>query len=505
VRRVLLFTLVTQVTQILACGAPALAPPMPPAPVPAVAHDAAIVNDLRATALGTRCTGACPQGLTCLTLTGGYCAAKCGETCGGTCVETPSLGDVCMAACTTDRECRARDGYTCDPAWHACTLPNLAAIVPRQCPTVGPAIDATFDFAEVTARGRDPSAAGSNVAFETETETATEAATATEAETATATEAEAETKRELRIRDSVVTRDRVVADIGDAPALATSKLGTLVAWRAKPNVLISTLGGTATVVSDDCGDCAARPMLASNGAVVYALFGGDDVGLRARKSRDGGGSFEPAFAVARGSSGSAAVDRAGYLHVVTIHGGAHGGYGSAMQAIEYAVNGGAPIVVSGRDEKLPTYFAAPAIAVDDDRHAVWIAYVRGGRDADWELVIAMTRDGGKTWTRSHIGDGCAVHAVPAIAVDAKTGALHVIYYDSDAIPGRIAHAVCSSAGACTVLGAIPAPRFAAFGLGRGGARSLGEHTALVFDRGKLNAYWTQPLVDGVYVMHASGR
>ncbi|HEY1552854.1 MAG TPA: hypothetical protein VGG28_33725 [Kofleriaceae bacterium] len=297
-----------------------------------------------------------------------------------------------------------------------------------------------------------------------------------------------------------MTRDRVLAEGGDAPAIA----GGLVAWRTKTDVRVMPIGGsTPMVVSDDCGDCTARPMLASNGPIVYALFGGEDVGLRARKSRDGGASFEPAVAVARGIFGSAVVDRAGALHIVTIRGGAHGGYGSAMQAIEYAVNGGTPIVVSGRDEKLPTYFAAPAIAVDDARHTVWIAYVRGGRDGDWELVIASTRDRGKTWTRSHIGDGCAVHAVPAVAVDPKSGSLHVVYYDSDAMPGRFAHAVCGAT--CTVLGAIPAPRFAAFGLGRGGARSLGEHTALVFDRGKLNAYWTEPLADGVYVMHASGR
>jgi hypothetical protein len=456
VRAVPLFTL------MVACGAPTTAPPTTP-PVP-IAHDAAIVVDAPpASALGARCTGECPKGLTCLALTGGYCAATCGETCDGACVETPALGDVCMAACTTDRDCRTRDGYTCDPVWHACTLPNLAAIVPRQCPTVGPAIDASFEFAEVVARGRDPSAAGSDVAFEAGA--------------------------------SVATRDRVLAEAADAPAVA----GKLVAWRTKTDVRVSTIG----VVSDDCGDCTARPMLASNGANVYVLFGGEDVGLRARRSRDNGATFEPAFAVARGIFGGAAVDRAGYLHVVTIHGGVHGAYGSAMQAIEYAVNGGAPIVVSGRDDKLPTYFAAPAIAVDDARHVVWIAYVRGGRDADWELVIAMTRDGGKTWTRARIGDGCAVHAVPAIAVDPKTGSLHVVYYDSDAMPGRFAHAVCSTS--CSVLGAIPGPRFAAFGLGRGGARSLGERAALVFDRGKPNAYWTQPLADGVYVMHASGR
>jgi hypothetical protein len=165
-----------------------------------------------------------------------------------------------------------------------------------------------------------------------------------------------------------------------------------------------------------------------------------------------------------------------------------------------------PTIVSLRDERLPTFFAAPAIAVDDDRRRVWIAYVRGGRDAEWDLVIAVTRDGGKTWARTRIGDGCAVHAVPALAVDPRTGLLHATFYDSEAMPGRYAHATCAlgATPTCVVHGAI-SPRFAAFELGRGGPRSLGERAALIFDHDVLHAYWTQPLVDGVHVMHAQSR
>ena len=35
-----------------------------------------------------------------------------------------------MPSCTRDDDCRTDDGDVCDPAWHACVLPNLAAIVP---------------------------------------------------------------------------------------------------------------------------------------------------------------------------------------------------------------------------------------------------------------------------------------------------------------------------------------------------------------------------------------
>jgi len=137
---------------------------------------------------------------------------------------------------------------------------------------------------------------------------------------------------------------------------------------------------------------------------------------------------------------------------------------------------------------------------------VWIAYVSGGRDAVWDLAIAVTRDGGKTWLRTRIGDGCAVHAVPSLAIDPRTGTLHATFYDSEAMPGRYVHATCTLARAasCTVRGAI-SPPFAAFGLDRG-PRGLGDRAALVIDRGVLNAYWTQPLADDrVHVMHARAR
>lgn len=64
---------------------------------------------------------------------GGYCMSNgCGD-CDGACVGT-ATGERCMAACTRDDECRVDEGYICDPAWHACVMPNATAIVPRACP-----------------------------------------------------------------------------------------------------------------------------------------------------------------------------------------------------------------------------------------------------------------------------------------------------------------------------------------------------------------------------------
>ena len=470
-RAVLVFTL------MLACGAPSGGVPPSTAPrvVVAVPVDAAPRPPVR----GSRCTASsCPDGLSCAGLPGGYCASPCGASCDGACVETGTLGELCLAACTRDADCRSRDGYTCDPVWHACSLPNLTAIVPRQCPTVGPPHDASFAPAEAIALGRDPAAAGSAVLFET--------------------------------GGSIASTTGIVAEAAAMPAITATRSGLVAAWKTRTGVVAArSLDHFATprpITADDCGDCTAAPLLASNGTVVYALYGGEDVGLRARRSRDGGATFDPPIAVARGTSAGAVVDRAGVLHVTAIRGGIHGAYGSAMQSIEYIVGSGPPSVVSLRDEQIPTFFAAPALAVDDDRKLAWVAYIHGGRDAEWDLVIAVTRDGGKTWMRTRIADGCAVHAVPALAIDPKTGTLHATFYDSEAMPGRYVRATCTlgSTPVCTVRGAI-SPRFAAFGLGRNGPMSLGERASLVIDRGMLHAYWTQPLVDGVHVMHAQAK
>jgi hypothetical protein len=260
--------------------------------------------------------------------------------------------------------------------------------------------------------------------------------------------------------------------------------------------------------ADECGDCSAPPLLAANGENVYALYGGPDVGLRARRSRDGGATFEPPVAVALGYLGSAVVDRGGALHVVTLTGGVHGGYGSAMQAISYSVALGPASIVSGRDELLPTFFATPSLAVDTTRKRAWVAYLRGGRDAAWDVVIAATRDDGKTWTRTRIGDGCAIHLLPALALDPTTGIVHATFYDTNASPGRYVHATCVLGGAgppaCTVLGAINSQPFTTLDVGRLGPSYLGERAALVVDDAHrmLHAFWAQPFADGIHVVHA---
>src|SRR5579883_808958 len=107
---------------------------------PATTDDTTSAEPSPRAAIGEACAAAsCAPGARCLAWTGGYCATACdadrgcGER-GTACVPTPRLGAVCARACAADDDCRVDDGYLCDATWHACLLPNTAAIVPRRCP-----------------------------------------------------------------------------------------------------------------------------------------------------------------------------------------------------------------------------------------------------------------------------------------------------------------------------------------------------------------------------------
>ena len=211
----------------------------------------------------------------------------------------------------------------------------------------------------------------------------------------------------------------------------------------------------------------------------------------------------PPVTALEGIYGNAVVGSDGRLHIVALNGGPLGAFGSADQKVEYrcrrtpACRSRSRSRSARRDEMLPFFFSNPSVAVDDARHWIYVAYARGGRDAVWDIVIAASKDGGKTWKRQTIGDGCAIHMVPNLALDARTGTLHVAYYDSEGAP-RFAHATCTPGAAkCTVKGAINATPFAALSTERHGTKWIGEYESLVIDdkRRVLHAVWTQP-VDG---------
>lgn len=397
-----------------------------------------------------------------------------------------------MAPCARDADCRRDEGYVCDPDWHACSLPNLAAIVAKHCP--GSALhDPAFADPEPWATGTSPSGALRDTGFIALVTTPQGVAFAPDAPTATG-------------HDVILARgDRYYAAWRDSEAIELADSRDGITWSA-PH----------PIQADD-GSPLGRPLLAAGKGVLYAMYGEGTHGLRVRTSHDGGATFVSTVTPLAGAYGNAIVDDTGILHIVTLNGDANGGYGSAMQTIEYASSRDGqtftpPLVISGRDELLPTYFANPSIAVDPRRKWLYFAYLRGGRDAIWDLVIAATHDGGKTWTRRTLGDNCTIHLVPNLALDPVTGTLHLAYYDNAGTTGRFVHATCTiGATKCTEAGAINTQPFAALPLGRGGANWIGDRESLFVDATHrvVHALWAQPVMENdaivTRVFHASAK
>ncbi|MFT3694597.1 MAG: sialidase family protein [Kofleriaceae bacterium] len=454
-------------------------------------------------------------------------------------MQTPRQGPLCLATCSADSDCRADEGYVCERG--ACTLPNLAIPEP-QIACGGAKQDVAFKNEELLGPGQQPSAvaakpyiamwetsagiasnlvsvranggtttntaatdiAATNIAT-TNSSTANPAATngATTTNTATTNTASA---------NAASTTPTPFASIGHDVVVARDATTIYATWRDSESIQLTSSSDDGAswkqphAVQADDGSELGRPFLAAGKKSLFLLYGDGDHGLRVRVSHDHGATFGPGTTALAGAYGNAVVDDTGALHIVTINGTSLGGYGSAMQTIEYAVSrdDGATFTtrVIATGERLPYYFANPAIAIDNVRKWIYIAFPRGGRDVQWDLLVAASHDAGKTWTRRAIGDGCAIHLVPNLALDGKTGTLHLAYYSTNGGP-RFTHATCEIGAAhCTEWGAINAQPFGAFTLLSRHAPWLGDHEALFIDSTRtLHAFWTQP--SGVF--HATAK
>lgn len=541
------------IVAVAACGAPttALAPPEPSPPprkhvFEAPPPDAGIAMPTPGVR-GAACTAAhaCSAGLTCWPLTGGYCGSRCGlggdDACAaGACVETAD-GDACMAPCAADSDCRVDEGYVCDPAQHACLLPGIAVPAAARCPLVGPAHDAAFSPSEVWTGASDDARLGlaqqapSMVLADDGHPIAVFQTFAGSGASAVLVHA---LNRHSAPPSGGAARsgkagpfDNILVDTREAtratsPRLARDHAGTLYAvWHASNDaggaIALATSSDAGATWSEpreasaaaDCvdGDCFEDPRVAvgpaprgEGGERLYVAYATGTAGLRVRSSRDRGDTWLHDVTALPATASNLAVGNDGRVHVVGLRGSVLASYGSAMQAIEYAVSadGGATfsrrVIVSARDERIPSWFAGPAIVVDDVRGWVYFAYARGGRDAAWDISLAATRDGGKTFVRASLGDGCALHMVPTLALDAATGMLHVGYYDTSGAPGRFAHASCGPGLAkCAPRGAIESDAFAALSLVRHAANAVGDGASLTFDdrRRILHAVWAEPIAD----------
>jgi hypothetical protein len=381
-----------------------------------------------------------------------------------------------MARCERDAECRTAEGYVCDAVWKACVMPNATAIVPRTCPA---------------ARG-----IGRDLAF---------APTTAVVDANQSASAIASDGRVVTVHAALFGPD------ARDPALAHAGGVWFAAWSAGAVMFATSRDGARWSTPVKLDDNAGRPSVIAGAGAVHVMFAHE--GLRVRTSRDGGKTFDAPRTIVAGGYGNATLGADGRLHVAAIDGSPLGAYGSANQRIQYA-NGGKPVTVSRRDEVLPFYFSNPSVAVDARRKWIYVAYVRGGRDARWDLVLAASKDGGATWSRTRIGDDppCAIHMVPNLALDPRTGTLHVAWYDSRGEQPRFAHATCKPGlVGCLQVGRINDVPFATLQAVRGNATWIGESATLLVDdkRRTLHAVWTQPVDDGgkivARVFHAKAK
>jgi hypothetical protein len=417
-------------------------------------------------------------------------------------------GEVCFAKCERDADCRTGEGYFCDAQWKACVIPNTLAIVPRTCPgpsTRDPAFGPAAQLTTASASGAyqlDPAAAltSDGSLFVLATAPGPEGTQLVDTSTRTRTE-KLFVETAAEVPSVSLARDR--KGVLYAVWLDTRRGAQVLFVRSRDD------GRTWSVPipvneTADCADdepCLEQAFVVAGDTIFVGYVAGGAV--RVRASFDEGASFRPPVTALSAIRASATVDAKDRLHVIGVLGGPRtGGYGSASHAITYATSSDAgrtftrPAQLSKRDERLPFYSAVPRLVVDDKRKWLYAIYVRGGRDAVWDLALLASKDNGKTWKRARIGDDCAIHMTPAAALDPKTGALHLGWYDSRGAAGRFAHASCTPGLAqCSAPLAINDRAFAGLSTARKAASAVGDSVGFIVDdrRRALHAVWTQPL------------
>lgn len=497
---------------LFACACSGQAAPAVPWPEPPVFEPAPIYVTPDApipSIVGAACDGARPCGpeLTCEASPGGTCAmpctlagAPCGDGDGGVCVEYPTR-DVCRARCTRNAECRADEGYACDPVWKGCVLANAPTIAPLACPPP-------------TGFGRDPAfgaplALGGNAA---------EPAGVLAGDGSVIAVLEDPGTRRLRVARVDVARAQVVeselATGWGLPAIAREGDVVHVAMASGTQVALTSSRDRGTTWSPPvviaeraCTTGACAPAIAIGSdpqrrRVLYVAYA-EGGGIRVRASRDGGATFGAPTTALPASRASLAISGDGTLHVVALRGSVRGSYGAGDHEILYASSTnagrsfGKPLAISRTGERLPFYFGTPRIEVDSARKWIYIAYTRGGRDGRWDLALVAIKDLRKPWIRTRLGDdgSCpATYLAPQLALDPATGALHLAWYDSRG--PRYAHGACfEGLRACRQLGRLDAEPWPGLSLAPGRPLSPSESTALLVDgrRRLLHAVWSQPV------------
>jgi hypothetical protein len=435
-------------------------------------------------------------------------------------------GERCLEKCTNDGECGG-EGWVCDTAWKACGplgvfAPKLAACTASPLPR-SPFVKTI----QVTTRD-----APGLYQFEPT------AAPTRSGDVVVAFGVGAPTFQPFGIATTVVHPDGTVGpptlmrgkDSGfDAWLAADPASGTIaLVWLAYEGSRVpeKNAGIAFTTTHDgkswaptryvhdprDCPPgtegCLDKPMVTwgSRGALYVFYETNEPAALKLVRSDDGGATFTPATLVAEAGYGDVDVDPSGVLHVVAGQGHCTLGDGPTSGCFIYArsEDRGATFTrsrVLADAQSVTGFFSNPQVVSDDARKLVYVVYPRGTPDGRWDIVLATSRDTGKSWTSIRVNDDppCANHMTPQAAIDPRTGDVHVTWLENRTGKGGVAHARCESGGArCSANDAVSDAPFASYELQRFSPKWLGDYGSLFVDpaRATLNAVWIQTVADG---------
>jgi hypothetical protein len=446
------------------------------------------------------------------------------------------MGAICLPACATDADCKALEGTACDRARKACATPRVRiAPQPPACTaeplakkSFGPAQQISwpkgpgrYHFEPTAALGKDGgviAAYTTNGLLGDKNVLATARISKDGAIVSTDLPFPSDRENQFDPWIAADTAGRAYLvwlgfDGGHAPekrmeiGLSTSDDGRT--W-SKPRPIHDEV---------DCPNampgCLDKPMIVigpAKGApkkeAIYVFYFSEAAeGLRVRRSLDRGATFSKSVPVGAGAYGDAFVDANGDLHVVYANFTVEKDrrpelFGDAHSHVEYvkSTDGGAtfskPITVSEKDELVPFFYSNPQVRFDVAKKRLAIVYPKGGPDLRWDLVLAVSKDGGSTFERSRVNDDapCAHHMTPSIAFDRERGLLHVAWIENRSGRGAVAYTTCDpSALRCEKNEAVSDAPFAAYELVRHDSRWLGEYFPLLLDpkTRRLHLLWTE--------------
>jgi len=412
---------------VAACSSPATSPVSGrPGGSPATSPDreaAAAVGDACAPDRA-RPQSTCAAGDLCAPFPGGYCTHPCGATgtpceAGSVCVPGVRSGELCARSCATDADCRADQGYVCDPGRKACGLPYMAAPRFPSCPAAAPPAG---DFSAAVALSTsamagvyqlEPGAAltpaGDLVVVYTSGGRITDRSHLGVARVPAGGEPVIDRPLPTSKRNHFNTwvaagRDGAVHAVWLGHDGGGVDLNAEVGYARSDDAGATWTAPVAVHAPQDCPPgtpfCLDKPMIAVGPVpgqpareAVRVLYSSDPGGgLRMRSSVDGGATWGAPVTAAEGTYADVAIDRAGRVHVavsLSDPSGA-GAWGSTENQIAYAVSRDGetfarPVAVSAPGESIPFFFVNPTIAVDDRRGAIHIAYAAGTPDGRWDI------------------------------------------------------------------------------------------------------------------------